>query len=269
MRLSKSTTRAMFGLDPPPSAAEVIESWASYHANRLRYTWLFVFGPAEPYPDELIRRVFGAYVTGHPHAPASQRPAANHEAAHFIAAERLGLKAGKAEIHGSPGGHGGWGGLAGSLDWHNYAHPEDWDAAALRCAAVSTLAGPIGEELLAGGDALSSIGELCVAEGLALRCGVDEDREPWVVIREVVFEATALVEQCRAEIGCAADVLARRKRITCWLRPVKKILARVPRGPIDIGGLSAAGRVLCDKIMGAFEELESLATLVEVQPWEA
>jgi hypothetical protein len=131
---------------------------------------------------------------------------------------------------------------------------------------------------LGGGDALGSIGELGGARCWAERVAELEGRQGHEVVREVVTSATSLVERYGGDIRDLADVLARRKRISRFDCPVEKILARVRQGQLCAAPLSAAGQALCDKILGAFDELNFLAPLArmaagdelaEVEPWKA
>ena len=65
-------------------------------------------------PEGTSRTVLELFLARHPMRAATKEQAAIHEAGHFVAFERLGLLAAKAEIHGSAFGRGGWGGAAGS-----------------------------------------------------------------------------------------------------------------------------------------------------------
>ena len=85
-------------------------------------------------------------------------------------------------------------------------------------------------------------------------------------LRRAVEMTTALVERHEPEICDIAGVLGRRKRIRRGAGSVKETLARVSQRPKETGHLSTAGRMLCDKIMGAFDELGLLAPLTGAGP---
>ena len=202
--------------------------------------------------------VFEAFLTRHPMRNATREQVALHEAGHFIGFERVGSGAFQAHVDGTPFGHYGWGGGANGLDRLEYLYPEEWTPDQLRREAWTGLGSPIAEELIGGGDALGSVGELVEAAVLAFKAADVARRDGDKVLREVIVGGVSLVECCRAEIEAVAAVLGRRKRITCSERSVKKILARVPRTPFVAAPLSAEGRALGDKIMGAFAQLEFL-----------
>jgi hypothetical protein len=130
------------------------------------------------------------------------------------------------------------------------------DAATLRNEAVAVFAGPIAGELLARRDASNSIGELHSASVLARRAAELEGCAPSELLRNVVLEATALVEREDAMIRIVAGVLKSRKHISND-RPslIPKVLSNVGREPIKTALLSPRGHAHFDKIMGALEHL--------------
>jgi hypothetical protein len=207
-------------------------------------------------PEGTPRTVLELFLARHAMRAATKWMVAIHEAGHGVAYERLGLLLRKAEIRGSAGGHSGWGGTAYSFSCLSYRRPQDWDAAALRREAMAALAGPIAEELLGGGDALGSIGELVDASVLALRAADLEGRDaPSEVVHEILHGTISLVERHAPEILGIGGVLTKRKCIYREDRPIRRILARVPQGLIETGPISERGQVLFDKIMGAYTHL--------------
>ena len=159
--------------------------------------------------------MFEAFLTRHRMRGLTKVQAAIHEAAHFFADERVGKGAYQAHIHGSPFGR-YWGGEASSVDSLDYLYADEWTADQLRREAWIVLAGLIAEELIGGGDAFGSVGELVEAAVLAFKAADVVGRDRREVLREVVAEAVSLVECWRARIEDFAVVLERRKRITCF-----------------------------------------------------
>jgi hypothetical protein len=212
--------------------------------------------------------VLEAFLVRHPRRSATREQTAFHEAGHFVSFERLGLGAFEAKIRRSAGCRFGWGGEAFNLDWRTYRRPQDWDAGALWREAATVLAGPIAEERLGGGDALSNFGELVEASVLAFKAAELQAGVPYEVLREVVIETVSLVEHS-PEILRIAGLLKSRRRVNRWQPSVQKILAGIPQGPIDATPLSTRGQALSDKIMGAFEELccliREVATAAELE----
>lgn len=207
----------------PSAHTERIVGQARNHARVRGHDYRTIFGPHEWWADEPLIGPLEEFLTRHPMSAASKEMVALHEAGHSITFERLGMWMAFAHIHGSAFGHYGWSGGASarnSVVWD--PRPETWDLAAFRGEARSALAGPIAEELLGGGDALGSIGELAGARCWAERVAELEGREEHEVVREVVISATSLVERYEGDIRDLADVLARRKRISRFDCPVKK-----------------------------------------------
>ena len=235
--------------------SETLRAQARAHVRQISRAYEAFYPDVERDEEGMSLTVLELFLAIHPMQAATRGQVAIHEAGHFVAFERLGLLAGDAEIRGSAGGRNGWRGRATSWDWRSYRRPEDWDAPSLRREAVAVLAGPMAEELSGGGDALSGIGELVEASVLAFRAAASDDRAPSEVLREVLIETISLVERHAPEIRGIGEVLARKKRIFCGDRPIREILARVPRGPIDIRPLSGRGQAIFGKVMGAFEHL--------------
>lgn len=240
---------------------ERIARQAQGHTDTFCLDWRNVFGPAVPFGR--LHLVFAAYLARHPMRTSTMKMTALHEAGHYIAFERLGMVATFANIHGSAFGRGGWGGGANAAerpDYHCVVNADRWGFATFWGEAIAALSGPIAEELLGSGDALGSVGELAGAALWVKAAAVLAKQNEGEALRETVRKALSLVEAFEPQIRAIADVLARRKRIDRWQRPVKKILAQVSPGAV--GGaaqLSAAGQALLDKIMGALEQFEFLA----------
>jgi hypothetical protein len=122
---------------------------------------------------------------------------------------------------------------------------------------VSILAGPIAEELLGGGDAFASIGELIEASVFAFRAKDLDGHTSGDILGGVLLETFFLVEDL-PQIQTIAEMLERRKRITSREPSVRKVLASMPRDRIVSAQLSAAGDALMKKIEGGFDELATI-----------
>jgi hypothetical protein len=133
--------------------------------------------------------------------------------------------------------------------------PEDWDPDALLAEAQASLAGPLAEELLGAGDALSSIGELVEAAMLSDRAAELSNCDDTEVWGKTLRGTIALVGHHRGEIGDISELLERRGRISSGERSIRKILARVEQAPIDMGSVSERGLALARKIEDAVKEL--------------
>jgi hypothetical protein len=195
------------------------------------------------------------FLVKHPMVAATRAHAAIHEAAHFISFELGGLGAGAARIDGSAFGHGGWSGEAWPWNSHIKSSlldlgPDDF----LREAQYSA-AGPLAEELLGDGCAVSSIGELVEARVFAdraaelLNC---DEIETW---HAALRGGIALVERYWLEILDIARLLERRRRIFRLEGPTQKVLGRITQAPIDLTSVSERGLGLFQKIQDALKDL--------------
>jgi hypothetical protein len=182
-----------------------------------------------------------------------------HEAGHLIGYEFEGLVAGKAQIGGPPFGRGGWGGTAWRFETPCIEHgpwankPDEF----LR-EAKGMLAGPLAEEVLGDGDALSSLGELTKAKLLVKRAAELSARDPGEVWRGTLIVTAAIVERYADEIEEIADLLTRRKRVTRWEPSTRKILERVRRVPLAVAGVSSRSSRLVHLIESTVPCLDAL-----------
>jgi hypothetical protein len=111
------------------------------------------------------------------------------------------------------------------------------------------------EDLIGGGDALSSIGELVAARVIAERAAEllnCDETERWF---EALLSAVSLVEHHAPEIHDIAELLERRRRIDCLQPSTRKILRRVSQTPIDTTSVSERGRTLFRRIANSLLEL--------------
>jgi hypothetical protein len=197
-----------------------------------------------------IRRVVAAQLPDIQLINGSRETVAVHECGHFVAFEQEGLIAGKATIRGSAFDGGGWSGIAfphgdvylGSGRWTPV--PEDL----CRFARV-TLAGPIAEELLAGGCALHNPGELLSARACSGRAAELAQATPSDVWKLNVLLAAALVECWSHQILELASMLQKRKEIDRRSPSVRGVLRTI--APNKIGGhrLSDGGRSVAERII--------------------
>lgn len=242
--------------DPLTGPPELAALQASGHAKQIERDWSTLFGSAANYPERAIRSALELWLAGHPTTGATREMAAFHEAGHFVLFERMGISAQTAKIHGSAGGRGAWTGGAGAWGQPDRAcviNAKTWGHVPLWGEAIATLAGPIAEELVGEGDALSSIGELVGASLWAGRVGKLTGQPSDAAVLKAAIEAISLVERLAPEIRDIGELLAHRKRIS--RDDVLKILARVPRGPVKAEPLSEDGQALCNQIMAAFEQV--------------
>ena len=121
--------------------------------------------------------------------------------------------------------------------------------------AQGVLAGPLAEDLLGGGDALSSIGELVEASLLAERAGQLRNRNETEAWREALLGAVSLVECHAPEVLDIAVLLERRGRISRAQPSIRKILSRVKQAPIDTRAVSERGAALARRIDDALRGL--------------
>ena len=204
--------------------------------------------------------ILEAFTRRHPMTAATKEQAAIHEAGHSVAYERLGMMMNAAEINGPPFGRGGWSGTAQYRELFYGPWRGEWYPGAMRRGAIATLAGPIAEELIGRGDALSSVGEV-VAAIVLVRCAAElEGHKPSEILHEVVLGSSVLVTRHEPEIRDIGALLIKRGRIRRSQPSVRKILSRVPRAAIDTEPLSVSGQTLFDKLMSGFEGVASLAS---------
>jgi hypothetical protein len=257
----------MRAVNPTPISAEWLRAQARDHV------WAFnrvsrAFHPEEPFDTWGALAVLECFLGQHPMQRATSTQAATCQAGRFVAYERLGLSAGSAEIFRlvGPWVRATWVGNARSKPPLAYAEAGEWDAALLRNEAVAIFAGPIAGELLAGRDALNSIGELHAASALAIRAAELDGRVPSEMLRELVIGASALVERDDTIIGIVADELRCRKHISDD-RPqmIPTVLQHLGREPVNTALPSPRDHALCYKIMGAFEHLVFLIQGVAIR----
>jgi hypothetical protein len=222
----------------PRQRAPNIEGQVTVHAACVMRTLHNVLG-AKAVPEvtrQGVREGIAAFLYAHPMQAASKKQAAMHEAAHLNAYEIEGMVAFDARIKGSRFERDSWGGEArceNPIDKFPYYRPGDL----LREARVA-FAGPVAEDLLAGGDALSSIGELFEGRILVARAAALLGGDKGQVLRETLMEAAAIVERHAPQIEEVADLLMRRRHIDRFERSTQKILSRVRQAPIAASELS-------------------------------
>ena len=223
----------------------------------IKWTYQKVHGPDKPLDDGAVLAQLEAFLVKHPMRAPTRMQAGIHEAAHFVAFERLGLVAGTAAIYGSAFGRAGWGGEASA--WNSLYHiptlPQDWSPDALLREAQAGLAGPLAEELLGDGDVLGSIGELVEAAVFAERAGQLTNRDESEARRDALLGAVSLVERHAPEVLDIAALLERRGRISRSQPSIRKILARVKQAAVATGSVSERGVALARKIEDAVKEL--------------
>jgi hypothetical protein len=240
-----------------PHAQDLLHAQARGHLRPIKQAYRDVHGLRcdEPFNDDAFLAPLKVFLAAHPMRSGTKEQVALHEAGHFVGFEACGLIAGTAEIHGSTFGRYGWGGVAKPWNSPAYLWPQDLVPDDFLGDARAALAGPVAEELLADGDALSSIGELADAALRSDRAAELSGRDDIEMWNETLLGAVALVERHRPEILDIAEVLGRKKRISRTDRAVEKILARVPQGPIDTRALSPRGPALARKITDGLKEL--------------
>jgi hypothetical protein len=232
---------------------DIIYLQARAHLDPIKQAHQNALGrPDVPFNDDAVIAPLKVLLAAHPMRAATKSQAAIHEAAHFILYERLGFLATIADICGQPFGRGGWGGSARRWNSPLFYWMEDWYPDAFLRDAQAMLAGPIAEELIGEGEALSSVGEVVAASILVRRAAELLGRDDIEMWDETLLGTVALLERYRPEILDIAALLERKKRISCTDRPVKKILTRVmarPRpGRIDMGSVSDRGLAMAHKI---------------------
>lgn len=186
-----------------------------------------------------------------PRHVASRERAAVHECGHIVGFESQGLNASGARLSGSPGDPLGWSGEA-SCGGDLYLEPGRWshDPENFYRKARIVLAGPIAEEIVAGGHALFRVGELMGARvysdhGAALT--PEFSGAAWI---ENVCKAIAMVERYRWQISELAEMLARRKEIRRSSPSVYEVLKTITlRARIATDDLSPKGDALARRII--------------------
>lgn len=184
---------------------------------------------------------------------ASRETVAAHECGHFVAYEHEGMCAGTAHIKGSAFDRYGWGG--GAQYWGDplYLEPGRWEHDPedfCRFARV-TLAGPIAEEIIGGGDAMANIGELMNARVYSDRAADLIGELHGVVWTENVRKTVAMVERCQFQIVKLAEMLAKRKEITRDSPSVRKVLKIIKPGAlITDDELAVKNDALARRIIG-------------------
>jgi hypothetical protein len=240
-------------LDPPLTPADVVRSQARGQLGPLHCTY-DAFWPHGPRNEAGDLDVLEAFILRHPTTAATKEQAASHEAGHSIAHERLGMMMHAAEITGPPFGRGGWGGTARYRELFYGPWRGEWYPDAMQRGATAMLAGPIAEELIGRGEALSSVGEVVAASVLVRRAAELLGRDTIEMWEETLLGAVALVEHHEPEILDIAAVLERKKRISRTGSAVNKILMRVEEAPIDMGSVSERGLALARRITEALRE---------------
>ena len=240
-------------LDPPLTPADVVRSQARGQLGPLNCTYDALW-PRGPRNEAVDLDVLEAFILRHPTTAATKEQAASHEAGHSIAHERLGMMMHAATINGPPFGRGGWGGTAQYRELFYGPWMGEWFPDAMWRGAIAMLAGSIAEELIGGGDALSSVGEVIAASVLVRRAAELEGRDVIEMWDETLLGAVALVEHHKPEILGIGAVLERRGRIWRTDSAVNKILMRVEQAPIDVGLVSERGLALARRITEALKE---------------
>lgn len=165
---------------------------------------------------------------------ASRETVAAHECGHFVAYEHEGMCAGTAHIKGSAFDRNGYGGRAQNWDDPLYLEPGHWehDPKDFNRFARVTLAGPIAEEIIGGGDAMANIGELMNARVYSDRAADLIGELYGVVWTENVRKTVAMVERFQFQIVELAEMLAKRKEITRDSPSVRKVLKIIKPGAL-------------------------------------
>jgi hypothetical protein len=243
--------------NPPMCPAELTARQAAGHTDQIRREWQLIFGRNESWPEEAVCAALTPWLAGHPTRGATREQAAIHEAGHFVVFECVEMIACTARIYGPRGGGGAWTGTAAPATrakWSAIYGENFGGSAMVGGEAIAAMAGPIAEELIGGGDALSSIGELIGGSIWAARAGELTNTPEKAAVSSAVATSVSLVECLAPEIQDIGQVLAHRKHISRD-RSIEKILARMPKGTPVASTLTAPGRAIRDKILGAFDHL--------------
>ena len=238
------------------SLRDVVHSQARYHEALIRRALRQVHCRSEPLGKDVVLAGLEALLAKHPMQGATREQAAVHEAAHLVFDEAAGMGPTTAKIFGTPGFSRGWGGEARAMGARCFEQtPERHDPIEFLRDARQSVAGTVAEELIAGGDALSSIGELVQAWAYVYRASELWGCDHAALWRKTLSRAVALMEHYGSEIRDIAKVLDRRRRIFDSTPSVRKILPRVWQTPVELRSVSERGVALARKIEDATSEL--------------
>ena len=176
--------------------------------------------------DEHVKYVLRSFLEDHPKRCATQRQAAIHEAAHFVAYEVFENGAWSARITGSAGGHAGGSGMVRPFDdqWDLVEEPTDIQ---MRNLAQIFLAGPWAEHFIAGGSALSSCGEVVAFQLLTAHAAKAIKVSAVACVEDTATKLTDFLEHYEPEIDLIADALVSRREIRRTDRSIKTIIASI------------------------------------------
>jgi hypothetical protein len=212
----------------------------------------------KPLDEDVVRAGLEALLAKHPLPGATKDQAAVHEAAHLVSHKAAGMGPTRARIFGSSGFSRGWGGEARAMGPRCVEQlPEKHDPREFVRDARTLVAGPVAEELIAGGDALSSIGELVQAWVYVNRASELLDCDHTSLWRKLLAGTVTFVEHHASEIHDVAKVLERRREIHDDTPAVRRILGRVKQAPVGLKSMSNLGRALARKIDDAVNEVMS------------
>lgn len=214
-----------------PRAARWFEPLAGSHTYCVMKAMRLLYRHLPDTADQDVRRFVEGCLERHPPELRIQRQIALHEAGHYLAFEAEGMIAGSAEIHGSAGGHDGWGGTAKAFERPFY-DGEPYGPGDLLSEARSALAGPWSEVALGGGDLYGSISEIIEAVFLGVRAAEMLGRNPNQVLTDILVGAAAIVDTYRDEIEEVATRLMSRRRIG-RNKSLERLLARVQEVPVE------------------------------------
>lgn len=246
MNLSNTAARdrAQYG---QPSAEPVEAAWVAANAARLSETLREIFFDTRVVVDaDAVHGVVTNFISTHPEDPPTHRRlVAVHEAGHVVAFEATGALFHRAEVKRIDRRSDNWIGEAFSCDPPPLM-PRWITSDGALCDAVSTLAGPIAEEMYGGGVVEASPWEVlhsraCVTRAASL--SAKQDRRRWGCVLKLTV---ALVECNARNIADIADLLMRKERIRRCDRVAQKILSRVtiPAPPhISVGGRAIVERL--------------------------
>jgi hypothetical protein len=208
---------------------------------------------------DAIRGGIEACVSEHPLRPGTRRQAVVHEAGHLIGFEFEDLIAGGACVNGPPFGRGGWGGEAWRYRERCIEHgPWANDPLAFIREATGRLAGPIAEEVLGDGHALTSIRELIEAKLLTARAAELSGRDGGFFWHAALLRTAAIVERHANEIEEIAEMLMHRKRVNRDQPSMRRILERVRPALVALAGLSTRSTELVRLIETAVPSFDAL-----------
>ena len=250
-RRSERASKRLMGSPPmrrlnPPPSPELIACQALDHAEIIGCDYKTAYGLDAPWDDDASAQITSYHsLTRYPMQVRTRSATSIHEAGHCIAFENLGMVALQAEIYAPLFEDAGWTGAASSLNYAGCGQtPRHWEPNEFRRGAVSALAGPVAEELLGDGDAISNVGELIAAAIYARRAEQLEGRDGRRAARKSLVTAISLVELHEPAIRDIADLLERERHISRDDLQVRTILARIPQEPIDARQLSTRRRAV-------------------------